>query len=380
MSALTAAQFGLFFNVTRSSIATGPNFIANLAQATRYPFFALLKGATPFSFAQGGQSIIDSIQIGDANTGGYVDPDQNFTLQFVNTSRTLTVPWAFGASHKAWTDAELTLHTSGGDKVRIKNFAKFLDQQQRTAHINWLNSTLFARPNSATMEAANVSSRAAYSLPALISEDTTRFRPPVAVWTVNTIEQIDVTTESGWRNQVSTYNPGAFNDPSEGVLKGLDDMLLKVTYETVPEAGAAFKPASSSNLVIFTNRDGYRRVQGACRANNDRLKSLQDPAVGDIAFDGARFMHAPQLDTELLDQTTGASAAYTGNPYPDGYPRYYVVNKENAHPVFHEGGIMQPKPVFAGTLERPTVNAAYLFTTFNTMTNNRKRLGIVCPA
>ena len=377
--AFNSAAFGRFFNLTRSSIATGPEYIANLAQQTKYPFFRLLRDKQPFRFARGGKSITEAIQIGDANTFGFFNPADPANLQFVNTSRTMEIPWAFGRSHKVYTDAEYELHTNGGDKARIKDFMKWLDQEQRTAHVNGLNNTLFSRPNSALMESASPTTRTPYSIPAFISEDTVRFRPPAAQWTVNTIQGIDVTTEN-FRNQVSTYDAGQFSDPMAGVLGAMDDMLLKLIFETVPEAGAAFKPTGASDIIIFTNRDGYRRMQSVCRQNNDRLRSLGDPAVGDVAFDGAPFYHAPQLDTELLDQTRGASAAYTGTAYLPGYPRYFFVNKTNLHPVFLKGQIMADKPLFEGMATLPDTNALWTFSTFNTMTNNRNRQGIVCPA
>ena len=68
--------------------------------------------------------------------------------------------------------------------------------------------------------------------------------------------------------------------------------------------------ASPSDLLIFTNKDGYVTLQTACRQFNDRLAKVEDPSVGEIGFDGIPLIHCPQLDTELLDQSTGIGGVH----------------------------------------------------------------------
>lgn len=375
----TPAQFADFFNLTRASIATGPGYIANLAQKTNYPFFRLLRGKKPFEMAKGGSSIIDEIQISDAGQAADYNPGEAAVIQFVNTTRGISVPWNFGRSFQPWTDAEFNLHTAGGDKNQVKDYAKNLRQKSTTSHVNYLDRSLFARPSSATMESATPTTRTAYSLPALISEDTVRFRPPATQWTVNTIHGIDVTVDN-FRNKVETYTAAQINDPIVGIIRALDKMAINLYFNGIPpEAGDSMQEAGPSDLLMFTNKDGFVTVQGLCRQFNDRLSKVSDPSVGEIGYDGIPFIHCPQLDTELLDQSTGASAAYTGNAYPNGFPRIFVVNKQNTAPVFMKNNIMSPKPVFQGTVNLPDVNVIWTFSTWNLMTNNRNRNGIIAP-
>ena len=379
MPVLSAGNFPNFFNTTRPSVLTGKENIPNFAQRTNYPLSYLMKGRDPFDTARGGQSIIEIVQMSDAATAGAYNPGDFATITMANTSSSVQYPWKFRRSQKAWTDAEYNLHTSGGDFVQVKNFVKLLDQQQRTAHVNDLDATLFARPSSATMESTPTTTGTFYSIPAWISEDTTRYRPPSSAWSVTTIGQNDVTVNAGWRNKVELYDPGNYTDIRLGILAAFDRMLLVLTYNSVPEAGSAFQPSTPSDLCIFTHKGGYTLVQSLCRNANDRLKSVTDPAIGTITFDGVPFIHAPQLDTELLEQSTGASAAYTGNAYPQDKPRFYVVNKKHLKPVFMEGEFMNPLPVIRGSMNQPDVNVAWMTTTGNTVCNNRSRCGIIAP-
>lgn len=376
----TSAQFADLFNSTRAAIATPTNFIANLAQKTNYPFFRLLRGKKPFQLAKGGSSIVDEIQISDTQQAGYFNPADPASVLFVNATRTVSVPWAFGRSYEPWTDAEYNTHTGGGDKAQVKDYIKLLRQKSLTGHINYLDSSLFARPSSATMESATPTTRAAYSIPALISEDKTRYRPPSTAWSVSTIHGIDVTVDN-FRNKVENYTPSLILDPAVGLIRAMDRMRIALYFNGIPaEAGDSMQKASPSDLLIFTNKDGYVTLQTACRQFNDRLAKVEDPSVGEIGFDGIPLIHCPQLDTELLDQSTGASAAYTSQAYPDGYPRFFWVNNTTLAPVFLKNNIMSPKPVFQGAWNVPDVNVIWTFSTWNLMTNNRNRNGIVAPA
>lgn len=379
MPGFTSAQFADFFNSTRAAIATPVDYISNLAQKTNYPFFRLMRNKKPFQMARGGSSIIDEIQISDSQQAADYNPADPATVLFVNTSRVLNVPWNFGRSYEPWTDAEYNLHTAGGDKVQVKRYAKVLRQKSITGHVNYLDNSLFKVPSSATMESATPTQRTAYSLPALISEDTVRYRPPSSAWSVSTIHGIDVTVDN-FRNKVETYTAASINDPTVGVIRAMDRMRIALYYTGIPaEAGSNMYKAGPSDLLIFTNKDGYVTMQGLCRQFNDRLSTVTDSSIGEIAFDGIPFIHAPQLDTENLDQSVGASAAYNSQPYPTGFPRFFWVNCQNTAPVFLENNIMTPKPVFQGAWNVPDVNVIWTFSTWNLITNNRNRNGIVAP-
>src|SRR5262249_25105644 len=147
-------------------------------------------------------------------------------IKFKNTTRTMSIPWAFSRSHKVWTDEEYDLNTGGGDFVQAKDFASVLDQQAKTDHVNGLDFELFKVPDYANMESTSpTGDRKAYSLPALISEDGTRKRPPSSVWNSNNVQNLDVTTNAAWDNKRRLYGPD-LKDPDTGVLKRFDQIML----------------------------------------------------------------------------------------------------------------------------------------------------------
>lgn len=383
MPALTAQAFVQFFNDTRQSILTGPDNIINFAQRSNYPIMELIKGQDPFSLARGGQSILEVVAPTSQSTFESYNPGDQATPNIGGASKTLTFQWRFFRSNTGWTDAEYTLHTSGGEKQQVKSFNKTKQQKVLTDHVNGLDFLTFARPNSATMESAPAGVGGAqgtmFSVPAFISEDATRFRPPVGSWSVSTIAGMDVTTEPGWRNQVETFTAVDQANPTTGILSGFDRMELDIMFNPIPKASDVMQSSSPSDIGIYTNKDGYTSVQGICRGSQDRWTNPIDGAFSRPKFDNMPLVYVPQLDTELLEQTTGGSAAYSGAAYTVGRPRFFWLNKTTIKPVFNGGDMFKQMDAIRGGISYPDTTVVYMNTLGNLVCNNRRFNGIVAP-
>lgn len=386
MPAFNSTNFPAFFNATRASKLTGVDYILNQAQKNSYPMMMLIRGQNPFSMVQGGSSITELYKSSDTGTFGAFNPGERASINIVDTSKTLTFYWRFYRSHVAWTDEEFLLNTKGGQFAQVKRFRDLKEADRVSEHLRGFDNLLFARPNGDTMEAASAGSGGAcFSLPCFITENSNRYLPPSSVWSQSTVGGGNPSTDSNWRPRRNTYVHTTPDDPNVGIFAAWDSILLDMQYEAVPEASAATQAATSSDLVCFTNKDGVIRLTQSARAAQDKWVKPNDAgSFGQPTFDGIPIVRAPQLDTELLEvDGYGSSADYTGAAYTSGKPRYYIVNKKNAHPVFADegaGGVLNAEPAARDPVNYPDLTVVWTKTFLNLAFNSRNRHGIICPA
>lgn len=389
MPPVTADAFPQFFNATRATVAKPSDFLLNLSAKVDYVAAKLLKGKSPFEAVKGGTSLQEVLHVADNGSFRPTTPGSFRTVGSRGATATLTANYRFYDSHVFWTDFEYNANTvNGTDRERIKNFRTMKDQESFTTHLNGVDNLLFARPNSAKMEDAPSGSAAdqaaAYSIPALISEDTVRYRPPgtssdgLGVWDQSSGNILGQAPASNtWhRNQVALYDPADIFDEQNGILAAFDRLWPLLKYK-VPSGGEKFMQGSQpSDLMIFTNLDGFVKLQQIGRAMQ-RWTDGRDGAMPDPMFDGVPVIYVPQLDTEALEQTRGASANYTGTAYTD--PRYFIVNKRFLGPVWNEGNVMTPKPAMRGNINQYDVTVVWTASMLNLFCLDRRRHGIVAP-
>ena len=381
----------LLYNTVRPDILTSPDRIVNLAQERTHPFFVLLRSKKKDEMDRpgGGPYITETIKSDNIGGSGAYNPRQQAQIKDSNSSVILNYPWRLYRNPVTWTEFEYNAYTNGSDITRAKNFIKFKEIDRVSEHWKMLNNLVFQVPNYAKMEAAATGNSGQdvgemYSLPAFIREDTTRWLPPAtdasgaSAWgTATLFGQTGVTTKTWLQNKVATFAPGTPFDSTNGIVAAFDRMLPELVYQEVPDANAGDEPPGGTSLVTFTNKNGVNLMQQASRAANDYWQNsdLYRSAV----YKGMDIIYVAQLDSALLDQTRGASAAYTGQPYPDGYPRYFVVNTKHTYPVFMAGQMAKRGPVITNNPNQPDVSVVWTNTSGNIVTNAPNRNGIICP-
>lgn len=386
MPALSAASFPQFYQAMRSKTMTNKQVVQYLSQRTKYVIAEMIKGQDPSNITGiGGTSFTDVVKLGTIGTGGSYSPGDFATPVIGSNNATINIPIAHYRSHVGWTDAEYNLSTRGGEEAQVKSFAKLKDQDGKVEQLELLDNLCFARPDSATMEAANIPAgvnRAAMSIPAWISEDTVRLRPPATAWALNTIATLDVSLpqNASWRNRVATYNPASWDDPFTGILPAMDQLGVLLDYHDLRDVGDAIQGDSGNMICIYTNLDGFVKLQGLARAMQDSWLSNDDGQRNRPTWGGRPVIHAPQLETELLEQTVGAGAAYSGTPYAVNRPRFYWVNKKFLRPKFMDGGFLAPEKPARNMVNQPDSTIVWRQTSMNICCSNRTRHGIVAPA
>lgn len=395
MPRLSFENYPDFWVATRPAILTAKEFINNLARETRYPIFELVKGQDPFNACQGGSKIEDIVQVRETGTFAFTSPAEARKIRIVNTDIKLEWDWRQASAHVGYTESEYKKSTRGGEKVQVKTFTTKKRNNLRSDVLSGLNAAVWGRPDYTYMEAAGVTTLPegenpkAYSLLAILSEDPSRFAPPVQnaagfagpVWNGTTLfgRERQLAQNFWLRNQQTFYKQNQLADPFNGILNAFDRGKLKIEYEPVPQGGDNMKEAKLGDVVIYTNADGYTTMQTLYRNGQDRFTRRDDAAVEGFAFDGMPFCHVPRWDVENLEQTVGPNAAYQGRPWDAGKPRFAFVNKRHTRPVFDENDMWREKAPMPVSSTQSDTMVVWAFLDYQIVSNAPNRNLFVAP-
>jgi hypothetical protein len=396
-STFTSDNFITFFNTNRATIVTPKDRLRDLAREVRLPFFDVIRGMPPEMIVKGGSSIDDIVKVRQNGSFQFYGPGDKSQVNLVDTTKVISYPWAFGRSSFGWTRAEWMLATKGGQRENLKDFKRIKQNDRKAEHCIGLNSTMFRRPDGQGMAGKPADGkRVPFSLLAFISEDPVRFRPPAqnAAGTTGTLwlndagaDRPDVAgyvpqNEPWWRNVIRQYTRGALNDPQNGIIAMIESAELGIVYQQVPRTGGVFDDgvARIGDVNIYTNDDGFLFIKQAYRNSQDRfIRKPTDAGVGaDFTFDDMPFINCPQLNTENLDQTTGAGAQYQGRPYQPGEPRFILHNRQYLFPVFLDSNMMDEQDVRVSELQSD-LTYGWTFTEMQWTCWGRSRQAIVAP-
>jgi hypothetical protein len=172
MAGKPLANFADFVKATNERILTPPKEILSDAIQRTYTIADALKGRTEDEVVQSGKTITDRVQL-TAGTGfSFYDPNEQFSPQIEDTLSTLTAPWRFAKDYWAWTDHEIVLNGSGGD--RFTQFKSLRDSKRQASHVslfNGLDAAIWATPNNSLMESTTTTNGRPYSIRCFITED-----------------------------------------------------------------------------------------------------------------------------------------------------------------------------------------------------------------
>jgi hypothetical protein len=268
---------------------------------------------------QGGTTIKDMILLDDPLTASTYLPGASASVTNVQGGSTISVPWRFIRVPITWTEAEILLNESGGGDIgqfhQFKNLRDFKYQQAYTSLMNLLERKMVATANNGQME-ANAGSEP-YSIFATLTADG------LAPSGFTTVQGINPTTKSKWRNQTASWTFTTPYDIDNGVIAGFDTMSQLVVFERPPTAQQYFTEDEFRRHVIFTTRAGRRYYMKAVRANNDITRAgPQDPSFGKPVF-----LNIPVVNNEGYDD-----ASVFTNDAGDGYT---FINMNHLKLIFH---------------------------------------------
>lgn len=365
------SSYSDFLKATKVAKITGLREILNDAVKNTYAMTEMLKGRGEEEVLQAGQSIKDDIQLSAAGSFQFYSPNPEFNPTDDDVLTEVSVGWRFATTFYGYSDETISLNKGTNEDVYVDLKYKY-EQSQRTDMMNGMEDALWAVPVTAGMESGTGDSPPAYSIPALVNENTSVYAWPG--WT--TVESVNPSTEERWRNQKSVYDSTNVADEDTGIIAAFDEMFLKVKFESPDSSEEYFENDRLRMMKIFTNRDGIKKYKRLLRSANDRLISPQDPAYNSPVYAGIPMKYIAALDTAALEMVSNVA---TGIAYPEGKPRYFWLNFKFLFPIWHTQGYMEQVGPVPGGINQPFSHAVYYRTWYNLFCRSRQRQGIVAP-
>lgn len=358
-------SFDAFVKSTGPKILTGPDQILNDATKNTYTIGRMLRGSDAAKIIGSGNAIEDRVQLEDAGTFEFYNPNEDLDVQNVDTIEKIKADWRFATDHYSYTEQEVKLN-SGDAQTYYKNLLKSKRQGCKTSIYNGMEAALWTAPSNSDMEAS--SGKKPYSIPALVTRDG------LAPTGFTTIHQLNPTNLTGWRNQTERYNPAAVADPDDGLLKAMRRMWHKVKF-TAPTGGMKeyFESDRLQKMVIATNLDGIGVLERLTQDANDRLVPAADIGwvAGKVVFNGIPVDYINELDTATINS---GSAIATGEPW------FYFLNLMYLHPIFHRDEYMAEKEPMPAGPRQPFTRVVWTSIYYQLLMRSRRRQGLVSPA
>lgn len=343
-----------FTHTTGPAYASGPGEIINDAQLRN--FGALTTFSRAKKEVQGGSTIKDVILMDDPETAGTYLPGDSASITNTQTGTTISVPWRFIRVPITWTESELMLNEGGGRTAQFHQFKKLKDlkwQSAWTSLLNLIEKKMAATAATATMEANT--GQEPYSVFATLTTDG------LAPSGFTTVQGVNPSSKSAWRNQNTTYTYTSPFDTDTGIIAGFDTISQLVQFKVPPNAQQYFEASDLRRHVIATNKEGRRDYMKAIRANNDITRAgPQDPSYGSPVFAGV-----PVEFWEVFDDQSS---------FTSGRPDYLFLNMNYLKLIFHGKKFMQVSDVMRFP-DKPDTSVTWIDTWINLFNSSRQRHG-----
>lgn len=348
-----------FTHTTGPAYLTDPSKVINDAQLRNFEGLEALSRVK--MDVQGGSSIKDMILLDDPGTASTYKPGETASVTNVQGGSTIDVDWRFIRVPITWTEAEILLNDGGNSNARFHQFKKLKDfkyQQAYTSLMNLLEKKIWATPSNTEMETSTGAEP--YSILASITSDG------LAPSGFTTVQGVNPSTKTKWRNQTATYTYATPYDTDTGIIAGFDTISQLVNFKVPPTAKQYFESAEFKAHVIMTNREGRRDYMKALRANNDITRAgAQDPAYGAPVFLGV-----PVKAAEGLDENSTFTA---------GQPGFLFQNMNYLKVIYHAKKWMQVgKPMVFP--DKPDTTVVWVDLYMNVFCQSRQRQGYLSAA
>lgn len=307
--------------------------------------------------------------------------------------------WRFLITHKAWTLQTIELHEGGGDDFdRFFNLRQHLNQMEQTDLCDFIESHVWSEPDFNEMESMTGGDEGKmYCIPAFINEYTNGLFNNSGTagtqWT--TIHGLDPTSSVkgqnryvpqvvGYSNEITnTTNPTHLTTT---ILGAFNKMWKKVHWEKPPRVQEYFSDPAYSKQQIMTSEAGQTAYQLGLQAAQDLfvIAGRQDPAYPDPQFNFIPVKYVSALQTATL-YPEGTTDAITNNAAENntqliygGGPRYYWINSNYLHPVWHDTYYFREGPIM-NHMNDPDSFVQISRTWGNMLCPSRMRQGLIRP-
>ncbi len=362
MAGKALSLFADFVATTREFILKAQNDSGILAEAVAQTYLTglLLKGKKASQVVKSGKEIQAFSQFATGTQAGFYQPGDSFTTSVEDLDSKLTFQYRYLHDAYAYTKHEIELNMPGTDGVgvqtRLFDLLKSKRQGCKISTYATIESGWWTSPTVAAMETA-ATATVPYSMRAWITEDG------LAPAGFTTIGNQNPSTQSKWRNQVSTYTAGSIDTTLEDAFS---DQIRKVNFMSPPTMEKYITDTTFSKFMILTDINGVKTYQRITKNSNDRLigdgKDLGAYA-GDLPYAGIPVKYIKEMDSI---------------GYASTQPRYFWINSDYLYPVWHTSAYFdESEPM--NSKDQPYVYAVHTDTWYQLICTSRQRNGIVVP-
>lgn len=358
-------NIGDFLNATREQRLSPKDALKNEASKGTYFFFSRMLQDFAERF-KGGDKLYDFIQGETLNNAGLYNPNDRFSVSTQDTLTPISVYWAFLQSHYPIVKEAKALNA--GDSTAFVNYVMSQEQACITDTMNKMENLLWDTPDRTVMEAEDQpEARSPYSIPAMVTRDglapsSTNGGVINGDWT--TVETINPSTKTWWKNKVATYANATPFGIDTGIVSAFDEMFEKVQFEYPDPMKDYNETKSRQSQCIATSTEGRTMYKSALRSLNDRMSALVDPKVSGPQYEGVPIKRVSTLDD------AGWTAAQ---------PDYFFLNLSELHPFFHTDTFMDEQ-ITAPSHDHPNKHVVWKFTYYNLICRSRRRQGRISAA
>ncbi len=395
MAGIPIAEF-LDWQINTGPIQLSGEFdIVNDVSARSFMLGKLLRGKPMSQVLQGGNKIQFTIFLSLASTFQEFERGEDVNWSNPQKDVQAELDFKFTLDHMTWDEWEYLGQTSslvGGQlKTKYKDMAYSKQQRLWTSKTQGLEDIIWFPPNgSATFAAMESGGKKMYSIPAFVHENQGTGGKFDSNWTtLEGITQADHPTN--WDNARSTYDatdPIDADGDDDGLFNAFDDIALKTNFRPPGIKDNYFEDEAEVGVqtLIACSRLGSNLIRSMNRKSNDSLIQPQDgsypfprwngAAIFDVAaLDGAKLYDAVTTGNFVAENvTTGGDTVKTGKPGA----RFYFLNTEYLHMIFHSAKYFQMLPVVTPT-NKVGVHVIPVETWGNFGCSSRRHQGLVSP-
>lgn len=340
---------------------TSESGILSEVQNQTYLTSAFMKGKSAADVVKAGKDIRAYSQFAAGTQSEFYLPGATFNNSVEDIDSTLIYYFRYLHDAFVYTKHEIEHNSSSSDEfginTRLIDIMKSKRQGMKISTFNTIEASWWTTPALATMETAATANRP-YSIRTWITEDG------LAPSTFTTIGNINPSTQSLWRNQVSNYTAGSIDTT---LISAFDEMWKKVDFEAPPTMQAYLNDTKLSKFLIPTDINGSKIYQRLTRqSNNHLIGSGKDVGAysGDLPYNGIPVKYVKQMDAIGYSSTQ---------------PRYFWINTEFLYPVWHTSAYFQEEePMTSQTA--PYTYVVHSDTWYQLICKSRQRQGIIVPA
>lgn len=352
------SEFADFVKSTGPLYLHGPDQLVNDSSLRNYEAQDLLLRTK--REVQGGSTIKANIILDATNDAVHYKPGDVATIQNRNYLTAMDLEWRFTRIEVTYNEKEISLNEGAGRESRFQQYTRVMKAKMAGRQTDIITKIERALVASAAVDMENSSGTTPYSIFASLTSDG------LAPSGFTTVQGINPTTKTNWRNQTASYTAASLYDIDDGLIAGFNDMVEKVKFKAPSKGKKNFTESGLDQMVVLTNKEGLTNYRKVLQSLNDITRvGAQDPSYPNPQFNGVEIRSVEAFD----DQSTFSS----------GSPGYLFVNGKYLHVVCRAGKWMDMSREYYPHNQPDTV-VFYFDCWWNLANESRRRHGYLAAA